>query len=123
MKKILVCVLFLFLATMVLGGDWVQTPLGSYKVENYYPETLGDWDAYIFLVSYKNTTSKQFRKYVTIRAAVYDKNENMLAMRDRSFFAHEYGTIKQGFTGTLEIPVPCETAKAEYWGVKILKAQ
>ena len=131
MRKTFVLIYIVALSFMLLTfayaedkeEGWIQTSYGSYKVDRFWGETLGDYGCIYFLVSYKNTTTKKFTKLVSIRAAVYDADDNMLNMNTRSFFSHEYGTIVPGFEGTLKIPVECKERDVKSVSVTILKAK
>lgn len=79
--------------------SWVSTSFGAYRVERMWEE----YSSTYVLVSYRNTTSMTFRSLVTITALVYDANNHMLDMNDRSFFVSDKGLIVPGFEGTVKI--------------------
>jgi hypothetical protein len=114
---------FLFLILNVLfsaeSKDWIKTEFGSYRIDRFWEETVGDYTCSYTIVSYKNTTEKTFTRQVTIRATVYDTRENVIDTNTRSFFSYEYGPIKPGFEGTVKIPVECKKGQAKSVSVKI----
>lgn len=99
--------------------DWTKTSFGSFNIERFWEETHGEYTCTYTLVSYKNTTEKTFEEKVTIRATIYDSQENMIDTNTRSFFAHEYGPIEPGFEGTVKIPIPCKEGQAKFVKVGI----
>jgi len=64
------------------------------------------------LVTYINNTARTFKYFVTIQCIAYNAAGNKVGMNERSFFPHEYGPIKPGFEGTLEIPIELHGAQA-----------
>jgi hypothetical protein len=104
------------------GDDWHSTERGSFKIERFWEETVGDYTCSYTIVSYRNTTSRTFESQVTIQAAVYDAQDKMVDTNERSFFAHEHGPIGPGFEGTVKIPVECSPNQAKSVSVKITKA-
>jgi hypothetical protein len=126
MKKICFLVasfLFLIPNLLLFAGDWKDTEFGSFKIERFWEETVGDYTCSYTLVTYRNTTKKTFSGGVTIRATVYDSNKNMVDSNTRSLFALEYGTIKPGFEGIVKIPIDCNPGKAHSVSVKIDSAR
>lgn len=128
MKKIFYLVTpFLFLTLNVLfsaeSKDWIKTEYGSYRIDRFWEETVGNYTCSYTIVSYKNTTAKTFESQVTIRATIYDSQKNVIDTNTRSFFAHEYGPIKPGFEGTVKIPIECKKDEAKSVSVKIDNAR
>jgi len=124
MKKACYLVAFLIFfglgATLFAGQDeWTKTEFGSFKVERFWEETVGDYTCSYTIVTYRNTTQKTFDKNVTIRATVYDSQKKVVDTNTRSLFAHEYGPIKPGFEGTVKIPIECARGQAKSVSVKI----
>ena len=88
-------------------NSWTSTPFGSYRVERMWEEgSLTN-----VLVSYRNTTSTTFNHLVTLTALLYDADDHMLDMNDRSFFASDKGPIVPGFEGTVKISFTLVGAK------------
>ena len=107
-------------AAVSFGQDgWTKTDSGSFKIERFWEETVGQYTCTYTLISYKNTSQKTFNKNVTFRATIFDSKENMIDTNTRSFFAHEYGPIKPGFEGTLKIPIDCSPGRAKSASAKI----
>jgi hypothetical protein len=104
-------------------AEWTKTESGSFKIDRFWEETVGQYTCSYTIVSYKNTTNKTFTAQVSIQATVYDAQKNVVDMNTRSFFAHEYGPIKPGFEGTVKIPVECAAGQAKSVSVKIDRAQ
>jgi hypothetical protein len=98
---------------------WIKSEFGSFKVERFWEETVGNYTCSYTIVTYRNTTQKTFEANVTIRASVYDSQKRMVDTNTRSFFAHEHGPIKPGFEGTVKIPVECDKGQAKSVSVKI----
>lgn len=124
MKKVCLFVAFLIffgLGAILFAGqdEWTRTEFGSFKIERFWEETLGNYTCSYTIVTYRNTTQKTFDKNVTIRATVYDSQKKVVDTNTRSFFVHEYGPIKPGFEGTLKIPVECAKGQAKSVSVKI----
>lgn len=119
----------LFIAVLIFVGfvavlfseqdEWTKTDSGSFKIERFWEETVGQYTCSYTIVSYKNTTNKTFTAQVEIQATVYDAQKKVVDMNTRSFFAHEYGPIKPGFEGTVKIPVECAKGQAKSVSVKI----
>jgi len=66
------------------------------------------WEEHDFgyaLVTYTNNTKATFNTGVTIKCIAIGKNGAKINTNRRSFYAHEYGPIKPGFSGTLKIPI------------------
>ena len=87
--------------------SWVSTSFGSYRVERMWEESRYTY----VLVSYRNTTSRTFNDIVTITAFLYDANNCMLDMEDKSFYAFENGPMSPGFEGTLKFSFSLVGAK------------
>jgi len=124
MKKVCFFVAFLIfigLGAILLAGqdEWTKTEFGSFKIERFWEETVGQYTCSYTIVTYRNTTQKTFTKNVTIRATVYDSQKKVVDTNTRSFFAHEYGPIKPGFEGTVKIPIECARGQAKSVSVKI----
>lgn len=98
---------------------WTKTLSGSFKIERFWEETVGDFTCTYTIISYKNTTQRTFDKNVTFRASIYDAGKNMIDTNTRSFFAHEYGPIKPGFEGTIKIPIECRPGQSKTVSVRI----
>lgn len=88
-------------ATQTSGGSWTETPFGAYKVERKWEESTYTY----ILVSYRNTTNRTFSSMVTLTAILYDANNQMLDLDDRSLFVSDSGPISPGFEGTVKISV------------------
>lgn len=128
MKRIfyLITILLITIPQLFLFSDdnnWITTEFGSFKIERFWEETLGDYNCTYTLVTYRNTTNKTYNKYVTIRATIYDFNNGMINTNTRSFYVNEYGPIKTEFEGILKIPVECEKGQANSVSVRIDKAR
>jgi hypothetical protein len=128
MKKVcffVAFIIFIGLGTILFSGqdDWTRTEFGSFKIERFWEETVGDYTCSYAIVTYKNTTQKTFDENVTIRATVYDSQKRVVDTNTRSFFAHEYGPIKPGFEGTVKIPVECAKGQAKSVSAKIDNAR
>ena len=63
------------------------------------------------LVTYANTTGKTFNTAVTIKCVAMGKNKKNLGVNEASFFTHQHGPIKPGFSDTIEIPFQLNGAK------------
>jgi hypothetical protein len=57
------------------------------------------------LVTFTNTGTRIYKRYVTIECVAYDADGSKLGANTGSFLCHEIGTIKPGFTDTLKIPI------------------
>ena len=127
-KKVNIVVLlalFLFSGLLAQGEEenkWVETENGSFKIERFWEETVGDYTCTYTIVRYKNTTNKTFKNQVEIEATVYDAKDKVVNMNTRSFFAYEYGPIKPGFEGTVKIPLECKKGQGKSVSVRISKA-
>jgi len=83
------------------GNSWVASSFGSYRIERLWEESR-----YTFvLVSYRNTTNMTFSSTVTLTAILYDANNRMLDMDDKSIYVMDSGPISPGFEGTVKISV------------------
>ena len=87
--------------TQTSGNSWIATSFGSYRIERMWEESSYTY----ILVSYRNTTNRTFSSMVTLTAVLYDANNRMLDMNDRSFFASDSGPMSPGFEGTVKISV------------------
>lgn len=118
-------IVFLNHSLILFSGqeEWKETEFGSFKIERFWEETVGDYTCTYTLVSYKNTTDKIFNEKVTIRATIYDSQKKMIDTNTRSFFAHEYGPIRPGFEGTVKIPIECAKGQAKSVSVRIDSAK
>lgn len=128
MKKVCLFVavlIFVGFGAILFSGqdDWTKTDSGSFKIERFWEETVGQYTCSYTIVSYKNTTNKTFTAQVEIQATVYDAQKKVVDMNTRSFFAHEHGPIRPGFEGTVKIPVECARGQAKSVSVKISKAR
>ncbi|OGP62751.1 MAG: hypothetical protein A2170_10065 [Deltaproteobacteria bacterium RBG_13_53_10] len=108
---------------MAQDAEWTKTELGSFRVERFWEETLGDYTWATTIVTYKNTTKKTFTKNVTLRATIYDSQKKMVDTTTRSFFVFEYGPIKPDFEGTLKFEMGCAKGKAKSVSVRIDNAR
>lgn len=97
--------------------------VGTFKVERFWEETVGDYTCSYTIVSYRNTTQRTFTKNVTIQATLYDSQKNVVNTNTRSFFAFEVGPIGPGFEGTVKIPIDCAKGQASSVSVKIESAR
>lgn len=84
---------------------------GSVKIDRVWLDS--NIDFFYVLVTYTNDTEKTFNNAVTITCFALDSKGNKLNSNHRSFFVHEYGPIKPGFTGTLKIPIELHGASAK----------
>jgi len=128
MKKVCFIAVFLIFfghGAILFAGqeEWTRTEFGSFKIERFWEETVGNYTCSYTIVTYRNTTKKTFYKNVTIRATVYDSQKKVVDTNTRSFFADEYGPIKPGFEGTVKIPVECAKGQARSVSVKIDNAR
>jgi hypothetical protein len=97
--------------------------VGTFKIERFWEETVGQYTCSYTIVSYRNTTQRTFTKNVTIQATVYDSQKNVVDTGERSFFAFEVGPIGPGFEGTVKIPIDCAKGQASSVSVKIESAR
>jgi hypothetical protein len=120
---VLLAVVCLVVGVVFGQSGWTKTEYGSYKIERFWEETVGQFTCTYTIVSYKNTSQTTFAKNVTFRIAVYDAKGNMIDTEPRSFFAFEYGPIKPGFEGTLKVAVSAAPGQAKSSSAKIESAQ
>jgi hypothetical protein len=78
-KHLAVIAALLVLFGFALGQDeWTKTPLGSFKIERVWDETVGNYTFGNAIVTYKNTTATTFTKAVTIKGTFYDRADHVI---------------------------------------------
>ena len=91
----------IIILVLVFPGVAYADSVGTIKIEKAWV----DRDFGYVLVFYENTTTKTFTRYVTIRCEAKNSRGKRINSNKRSFFAHEVGPIKPGFTGNVKIPI------------------
>lgn len=73
-----------------------------------------DGDYAYALVTFKNTSTKTYKRSVTIKCIAYDASGNKLGINTRSFFCFNIGPIEPGFEDTLKVPIELHGAIMHY---------
>jgi hypothetical protein len=113
----------LLVCGVIAQDKWTNTSSGSFKIDRFWEETVGDYTCTYTIVTYRNTTDRTFTSAVTIQATIYDNNDKTIDMNERSFFFYEIGPIKPGFEDSVKIPIECARGQSKSVSVRIKSAR
>ncbi len=127
MKKFTILIFILGVLGCALKETKVTKPSLSViqsglTIDRAWHENTGGYRSSYALVTWENITDYTFDKVITIQAVAYDDAGTKINVNQRSFFAHEIGTMQPGFTGTLKIPVEIGSSNFAKMTCKIIRA-
>ena len=96
---------------------------GMIEVERVWLEEFPNYRCAYALVKYTNDTNRTFRQNITVQATALDVTGTAINTNRRSFFVHEVGLIKPGYSGMLKIPIEVYDQTCDSVTCKIISAQ
>jgi hypothetical protein len=93
------------------NDDWTETEVGSLRIDRVWHGSSTSYPVIYALVTYRNTTDTTFGT-VTLTGRALADDGSLVAQNRRSFFQHEYGSIRPGFEESVEIPIELPSAEA-----------